>query len=602
MAETQACIIVTDLPAFESILSVHTLGSYTRYLAVDQPFPRITEMSTSTEKMSSASSLASSVAPQEYYLEKDSLSRKATRETVISHIIERLELKPQNSAFKLEEDRLELELNGAEFSHLDRELVTFEPHQDPRFWPLWKKVYVVIFVSMYTLISPMSLSILSPAMKEVSADFGITLPVIQAMVISIHILAWAIGPLFISALSENDKLGRKRVLSALCWLLLAFNIGCALSKNTTQLLVFRFVSGLFSATPLNVSPAVVSDLFDAKHRNVSLTGVFLVPFIGPAVAPVIGGYICQARGWRWVLWTLCIVNGSIAFLGSFMYLETYAPALLRKKAIKLRKETGNENWHTIHELSNKETLAESMWTSVKRPIIMLFTNPLVIGLGSFMAFIYGFLYLMIVTIPQVCEKTYNFSGATLGLMYLALGAGFIVGMIVWTPATGIVYTKLNEKYGVKPEHRLPCIFPTAIIIPAGLLWYGWLAERKLPWIMPALGSGLFAFGLFCVFQTLQAYLIDMNPAYAASLISAAAIFRFLLGFGFPLFAPSMYETLGYGWGNTLCAIIAFALGLPFPVLCFKYGARLRAWADKRMQPDQERVRQRTIRRLRRDTM
>lgn len=514
------------------------------------------------------------------------LRRKHTINTIIDRIVTRPE-EDDESNYAIEEDKLPIEHDGEEFAKIDPELITwgFDNPEDPRNWALSKKIYVVVFVSLYTLISPMSSSILSPAMKQVSAEFDITSNLIESLVISIHILAWAIGPLVIAPLSEDDRLGRKTVLSVSCWLSLLFNIGCSLSQNTTQLVILRFVSGLFSATPLNVSPAVVSDLFDAKSRNLSLAGVFLIPFVGPAIAPIIGGYIAQAKGWRWVLYTLSIINGAVAVLGTVFYVETYSPALLKTKAKKLRKATGNKNLHTIYEISNNETTFQKLKVTVTRPIVLLFTHPMIAGLGSFMAFIYGFLYLMIVTFPSVFQGTYGFSQSTSGLMFASLGIGFVAGVVFWSYALGVVYNKLTEKNnGVpKPEFRLPCLFVTAIIIPIGLLWYGWSVEKKVFWIMPCIGAALFAFGLVCVFQTLQAYLIDMNPKFAASSIAAAAIFRCFFGFVFPLFAPAMYSRLGYGWANTMCAIIAAILGLPFPYLCYKYGERIREWANQRLE-------------------
>lgn len=531
--------------------------------------------------------------------EEFELQREATRHTIISNLV----LSPANEEdYRIEEDRLPIEDSGEKFASIDPELITwgFDNPEDPRNWRLLKKLYVVAFVSLYTLISPMSSSILSPAMSDLAKDFHITSTTVQSLVVSIHILAWAIGPLVIAPLSEDDRLGRKTVLSVSCWLSLAFNLGCAFSQNTAQILVFRFVLGLFSATPLNVSPAVVSDLFDAKSRNVSLAGVFLVPFVGPAIAPMIGGFVVQAYGWRWVLYVLCIINGVVAILGSLFYVETYSPALLKKKATLLRKKTGNMNLHTIYEISSSETTFEKLKGTVSRPLVLLFTHPMIIGLGSFMAFIYGFLYLMIVTFPAVFEKTYGFSASTTGLMYASLGIGFVLGVVFWTYLLGYVYAKLTlRNNGVaEPEFRLPCLFITAIIIPIGLLWYGWSAQLKLHWIMPCTGSAIFAFGLVCVFQTLQAYLVDMSPRFAASLIAAAAIFRSLFGFAFPLFASIMYERLGYGWGNTMCAIIAVLLGVPFPILCYKYGFRIRTWANKRMEESQrkrdEKLRKRLV--------
>ena len=116
--------------------------------------------------------------------------------------------------------------------------------------------------------------------------------------------------------------------------------------------------------------------------------------------------------------------------------------------------------------------------------------------------------------------------------------------------------------------------------------------------MPCIGLAIFSFSLVAVFQTIQNYLIDMNNRFAASSVAAAAVFRSFFGFAFPLFATPMYDKLNYGWGNTMCAFIALALGLPFPVFCLMYGERLRNWANRRFDEKQAKRDQRNLERLR----
>jgi hypothetical protein len=45
-------------------------------------------------------------------------------------------------------------------------------------------------------------------------------------------------------------------------------------------------------------------------------------------------------------------------------------------------------------------------------------------------------------------------------------------------------------------------------------------------------------------------------------LAAATFLRSLAGFGFPLFAPAMYNALGYGKGDTILAVAAIVLGCP----------------------------------------
>jgi len=78
------------------------------------------------------------------------------------------------------------------------------------------------------------------------------------------------------------------------------------------------------------------------------------------------------------------------------------------------------------------------------------------------------------------------------------------------------------------------------------------------------------------FQCAQIYLVDAYTRYAASALGAVNMLRSLAGFGFPLFAPRMYDVLGYGWGNTLLAGLAVVLGVPMPWILWRWGGRLRA--------------------------
>ncbi|KAH0140980.1 hypothetical protein KCU86_g24028, partial [Aureobasidium melanogenum] len=110
------------------------------------------------------------------------------------------------------------------------------------------------------------------------------------------------------------------------------------------------------------------------------------------------------------------------------------------------------------------------------------------------------------------------------------------------------------------------MFPGSILIPIGLFIYGWTAENKTFWIGPDIGAVCFAAGTILVFQSCQTYVIDSYQRYAASAVASTTVLRSLAGFGFPLFAPAMYNALGYGWGNSVLGFIAVGIGIPAPFL------------------------------------
>ncbi|CCH43077.1 Polyamine transporter 3 [Wickerhamomyces ciferrii] len=479
--------------------------------------------------------------------------------------------------------------DGVEFQEIDPELVTWDGDDDPqnpRNWSSQKKWISIAVVSFYTLLSPFASTMLSPAVSSISQEFGNTNETISALMVSIFILAWALIPPFVAPLSE--MYGRKIVLDVSIWVLMAFNIGCAVSQTTTQMIVCRFFAGVGGAASIVIGAGTISDTMDVQERGLAMSIYSLGPTMGPCMSALIAGYIVEYASWRWCFWVLVIFNGVIGVLGNIFLRETYAPVLLKRKASKLRKLTGNENLHSLYEIATGETTFDKFYVNLSRPILLLCTHPMVFGLGIFMAIGYGCLYILIVTFPAVWGQIYGFNKGSTGLMYLTFLIGYLIGIIFFNQSAKYVLNKLIAKNNgvAKPEFRLPLLLFSGVTLPMGLFWYGWGAEHQLHYMFTAVGASIFAFGVIAIFYCIQNYLIDMNPRFAASSIAAASIFRSFLGFAFPLFAPEMFRSLGYGWGCSVFGFIALATGIPFPLFVILYGEKLRIWANKRIERSQ----------------
>lgn len=127
---------------------------------------------------------------------------------------------------------------------------------------------------------------------------------------------------------------------------------------------------------------------------------------------------------------------------------------------------------------------------------MLTHSPIVFILSLYTSIVYGYLYLLFTTIPGLYEKTYGFSQGTIGLAYLGIGIGMLIGLAAFgTTTNAIMKRKAKSPEGMKPEHRLPPMIIGALCVPVGLFWYGWSAEHRIAWIMPILGTAVFGLGL-----------------------------------------------------------------------------------------------------------
>ena len=94
---------------------------------------------------------------------------------------------------------------------------------------------------------------IAPALSHISSDFNIKVVFLSQLSLSIFILAYAVGPLFLGPLSETY--GRVIVLQLGYLFYLIFNLACGVSQSTGQLIAFRFLSGLGGSVPLAVSLA-----------------------------------------------------------------------------------------------------------------------------------------------------------------------------------------------------------------------------------------------------------------------------------------------------------------------------------------------------------
>lgn len=432
-----------------------------------------------------------------------------------------------------------------------------------------------MIVSIFTFISPVSSSIVAPALTTIGRELGITQSVELSLVLSIFLLAYAMGPLLLGPMSEIY--GRTIVLQLANLFYLIFNIACAVAKTKTQLIVFRFLSGLGGSAPLALGGGVLSDLFVAEERGKAISIYSLAPLLGPAVGPIAGGFITENTTWRWAFWATTIADGVIQIAGLFFLQETYPPVLLAHKKKKLMKETGNTNLHTEYDRPDR-TLAKTIRVAVSRPFILLGTQAIIQVLAIYMAFLYGLMYLMLSTFPRLWVQIYRQPIGTGGLNYISLGLGFFLGTQTVAPLQDIVYRKLKKRNnGIgRPEFRVPLMFPGAVLVPCGLFLYGWSANARTHWIVPNIGACMFAAGQQIGFQCMQTYVVDAYTRYAASAVGAVTVLRSLAGFGFPLFAPYMWETLGYGWGGTLLGCLAIVLGIPGPFLMWRYGQKLRS--------------------------
>lgn len=401
--------------------------------------------------------------------------------------------------------------------------------------------------------------------------------IVATLGLSTFVFGLALGPMVLGPLSEFY--GRRPIyifayLGFTIWL-----IPCAVSQNIQTTLIARFFDGLCGSAFLSVAGGTVGDMFTKE----TLQGPMLVysasPFLGPATAPIMGGFINFYTTWRWSWYFLLIFSSVILVTITSLVPETYMPVLLRKKARQKRKETGDERWKAPIEVMDKSIL----WTvvhSLYRPFLLLFFDPMCFNLCLFSSILLGILYLFFGAFPLVFRTVYGFNLWQIGLTFIGLMVGMLLAIAsdpIWHKNYVRLLDKRERETGERksePEYRLPPAIFGSWPCVIGLFIFGWTIYPSVHWIVPIIGTSFFGFGIILVFSGIFTFLVEAYPVYAASALSANSFARSMFAASFPLFGVQMYNTLGFHWATTLLAFLTLVMA-PFPYVFFVYGKRLR---------------------------
>jgi DHA1 family bicyclomycin/chloramphenicol resistance-like MFS transporter len=144
-------------------------------------------------------------------------------------------------------------------------------------------------------LGPLSIDMYLPAFPAMGRDLGVDTAAVQLSLASFFV-GFAIGQLAAGPLI--DRLGRKRPLLFALVLYLLASLGCAVAPSNELLIAFRTIQGLAGSMAVVVPRAIVRDLHSGAAAVHMLSRLMLVMGVAPIVAPVLGGWVQDAFGWR----------------------------------------------------------------------------------------------------------------------------------------------------------------------------------------------------------------------------------------------------------------------------------------------------------------
>lgn len=440
----------------------------------------------------------------------------------------------------------------------------------------------------------MTASMITAALGDISADLGINAATAQ-IVFATYFLGLAFGPFFLAAFAE--VYGRKWVwVAGNVWYILWNGIS-PIGKSRDLMIVGRLMTGFGASAGVTVSTRSITihansprgrlihstfsqltgptmaDMYGKRDRGKAVAISYLLPYLGPALGPIIGGIVTQLVAWQWIFWIMCAFNGITTLVGVLCIRESYTPVLLLRKARRHREAAG-VNIKAPSIKASLGLLAVSLW----RPFRLLLRRPVVQLIGFMLALDFGIYTLLLGTFADLYITKYGQSESISSLHYIAIALGASSAAQVGGRVMDWSYRRMTARHGGvgKPELRVPYLVPGVIIAPLGLFLYGWSVQYVLAWPAVDVGAAVFTLGSFMSSQMLAAYQLDEFVEHAASSTAATRVLMYSLGFAFPIFAPDLYNRLGYGWGNSMLAFLWVIFCFPLPVVLWLWGDKLRA--------------------------
>ncbi|KAI1614195.1 putative MFS transporter [Exophiala viscosa] len=457
-------------------------------------------------------------------------------------------------------------------------------------WSHLRKCFITAIATLSVFAVTLTSSAYSESSNEVMRDFDISSEVFIVGV-SLYVLGFAVGPALwgplIRTLRKTASLGR-----------LSCSHGglhrrfCRKSKHHYTPRTTISCGHLWRITSCN-SGGAIADLFSPAQRGLAMVIYCVAPFLGPVVGPVMGGFISENVGWRWVQGVCCILVGIIGILGSIFFRnicqywpgmigivgaifipETYGPVLLMRRAKHLSKADGKIYISVLEKSQGKKKPSEVFKRALVRPWVLLFLEPIVFVASTYMAIIYGTVYLFMGAMPVVYNQDRHWSEGIGGLAFLGIAVGFLLEVVYSIYDNDRRYMKLFLSQKATAEARLPPAIVGAIALPVGMFAFAWTNYRSIHWSVGIILTAPFGAGCVLVIMPLINYLIDSYTIYAASVLAAAAIFRAIVGAAFPLFTNRLYKAIGIHWASSIPAFLTL-LCMPFPLIMHRYGEALR---------------------------
>lgn len=231
-------------------------------------------------------------------------------------------------------------------------------------------------------------------------------------------------------------------------------------------------------------------------------------FVGPALGPVVSGFLQLKETWRWTFYVLLWMSG-VTEIMLVTLPETLPMIVLRDKARRIRKLSGKEDVLAPVEVSDR-SLGGIFKVALTRPWRLLF-DPISFFVAIYYAIVYTLLYMLFSIYPIVFQQRrgWNTGVGELPLIGTVIGA-CIGGLVLFV--FGEIQARKPQTRKPVPEDRLPGAMVGGVMFAVTIFWFAWTAEySSVHWAVPTVAGTFLATSIVLIFIVFIRLLLSPFP-------------------------------------------------------------------------------------------
>jgi len=327
--------------------------------------------------------------------------------------------------------------------------------------------FITMSVMLATIMQALDTTIANVALPHMQGSMSATQDQISWVLTSYIVAAAIFMPLtgFLSA-----RFGRKRIF---IWSVIGFTVAsmmCGAAQNLSQIVLFRLLQGVFGASLVPLSQAVLLDSFPREKHGAAMAMWGMGVMVGPILGPMLGGWLTENYSWRWVFY-INLPFGLLAWYGLGRYLKETAIEHARKfdllgfaflaiaiGALQMMLDRGE----SLDWFASREIVIEGMMAGLSFYLFIahIFTDkqPFIepglfrdrnFTLGLLAIFIVGIILLATMALmPPYLQSLMGYPIVDVGYLLAPRGVGTMIAMFVVGRLSGKVDARYTILFGL----------------------------------------------------------------------------------------------------------------------------------------------------------